>query len=122
QTRITGHVYAVVIPGTEVERREAAMLEVRSQVAIAADQRDRRIVMVFRLNDAVFVDRAELTDRSIHRTDEVGLRERARLGTQRARKKLVECCVAFDIRIRRFRHVDAVMAYEPPDDRRGDAS
>ena len=67
----------------------------------------------------VALDGAELADRTVHRTQQVGLRQRASTGPERAREERVERLVVLEVGIGRLLHVDTVAAHEPADHRGG---
>ena len=64
------HVDAVIVARAQVQRREPSAVEARGQRGIAADQRRGGVVVAFRLQDAIPVDRTELADRAVHRADQ----------------------------------------------------
>lgn len=78
--------------------------------------------MAFGLEDLVLLDLAELADRTIDRTNEIGIGQWACTGTQGTRKEFIKTGVAGDIRIRRFSHVHIVFADEPAYQRSRQAS
>ena len=108
---------AVVVARTEVNRGKTAVLEFVCQLAVAADQGSSGKVVALGLKDLIAPDRTELADRTIHRTNEVGRRQRPRIATQRAGEKFIEAGITCDIRIGRLRHVHAITpdkpAYQP---------
>jgi hypothetical protein len=95
-----------------------AVRERRGERGIATDERGRRVVVALGLEDLVALYRAELTDRAIHRADQLGVRDRPRTGLQRACEELVEARVVRDVGGGRLGHVHAVLADEPADQRR----
>lgn len=118
QAAIAGHVDAMVVARAEVERREAAVLEFCRQLAVAADQGTGRVAVPLGLEDLVAFDRAELADRAVDRTEEVGIAERPGAFAQRTGEEFVETAVGGDVGICRFVHVHAVAPDEPADEAR----
>ena len=57
QRAVARHVDAVVVLRAQVERREAAVVEVRGERCVAADQRRRRVAVALGLQDLVVLDR-----------------------------------------------------------------
>ena len=103
QHAVARHVDAVVVLRAQVERREAAVVEARGELVVAADQRGRRIAVALGLQDLVVLDAAELADRAVDRADQVGVGERPRAFLQRAGEEVVEAAVRGDVAHRRPR-------------------
>ena len=110
-----GHVDAVVVLRAQVQRGEVAVVELRGQRRVAADQRGGAVVVALGLEDLVAADAAELADRAVHRAHQVGLRQRPHAGLQRAREEVVEALVGSDVGFGGLGHVHAVAADEPAD-------
>ncbi len=107
---------AVVVARAEVERGEAAVLELLGQLAVAANQRGRRVAVALGLENLVAVDGTELADGAIDRADEVGIGLRPGAILERPREEFVEALVAGDVRIGCLGHIDVVTTDEPADD------
>ena len=107
---------AVVILGAEVDRGKVAVLKLRRQRRIAADQCCRGIAVALGLENLVFVNRAELADRPINRADQRRLRQRPGAGLEGAGEKVVERQVMGDVGIQRLGHVDLVAGDKAADD------
>ena len=113
QHAVARHVDAVVVLRAEVERGEAAVVELLGERGVAADQRRGRVAVALGLEDLVLLDPAELADRAVDRADQVGVGERPRAFAQGAGEEVVEAGVGGDLRLGRLAHVDAVLAHEP---------
>lgn len=85
---------AVVVARAEVEGGELAILELRRQTAVAADQRGGGVEVALGLEDLVAFDRTELADRAVDRAQVVGLGEGPYAFAQRAGEELIEGRVA----------------------------
>ena len=75
--------------------------------------------MALCLKYLVALNRAKLTDRAVHGTDEIRLGKWSRAVTQRPRKKFIEALITGDIRIRRLGHVDLIARHKPANQARG---
>jgi hypothetical protein len=90
---------AVVVARAQVEVGEAAVLELRGQLGVAADQRGGAELVALGLENLVVLDGAELADAAVDRADVVGVGQRAGIRAQGAGEEFVEGLVAGDVRI-----------------------
>ena len=89
--------------------------ELRSKVSVTPDQRLCAEAMAFGLKDLSILDRAELADPAIDRTD-IGRRcQGSGIWTQGTGKEVVETGIACRIGHLRFSQIDAETPYERPD-------
>lgn len=109
----------MIVPGRQLEFGEGAVAEVGGERRVAADQRGGGEAMPLGLHDMMVADRADLTDRAVERSDEIGGGERAHAGAHRAGEEVVGARVAGEVGGRGFAHVDAVFAREPADEAGG---
>ncbi|MNY28076.1 hypothetical protein D3C86_1620290 [compost metagenome] len=103
---------AVVVPRAQVDGREVAVVELGSELGIAAHQRLGRIMVALGLKDLVTGNGAQLAHGTVYRAHPGRLGQRARIGTQAAREERVERVIAGRIRILGLGHVDVVMRDE----------
>ena len=91
------------------------MAEGGGQSAVATDELCGRESVTFCLHDVMVVDRAELTNRPVNRTDEICICEWSCADPEWPGEEVIEGLVAADIGVGGFRHVDAVLGHEPTD-------
>ena len=110
------HVHAVVVARREVDRHEGAV-SVSCGSAGVGKQFGHRVGAALRLQDAAGLDAADLADASVGgREDRVVVAlGAARPIAQCTGEKRVEARICERIRLRRFRHVDAVRTHHAAD-------
>ena len=109
------HVDAVVIARAQVQRREVAPVEFTGQRGVTAHQRCRRVVVPLGLHQPLTIQRADLADGAIDRTQPPRVGQRAGTGLQRAGEERIEARVLRDVGLGRLGHVHAIAADEPAD-------
>ena len=73
-------------------------------------------MVAFGLENLITFDLAKLAERTVHRANQIGRRQRTCAGFEGPREKIVEGRVAGDVWIGRFGHVHPVFADKPADD------
>src|SRR6185437_13928014 len=116
QFAVQRHVHAVVIARRKVNRREHAVAILFGGARIG-EQLGHRVCAALGLQDAAVPDAADLTDAPIGgRQDRVAVAVGvACVLAQRAGKERIETRIRERVRLRGFRHVDAVRAYHATD-------
>ena len=109
----------MVIPGAQIERGKVAVLKLRSQRRITAQQRGSRIAVALGLKDLALRNRTKLADGAVHRANQRRLRQRPHPGLECAREKVIETAVTGNVGIRCLSHVDLVFADKPANQRGG---
>ena len=99
-----------------------AILKLRRQLRIAAQQGGGGVVVALGLKNLVTFYRAQLTHRPIHRAHHGCIGQGAQAGAQCAREEIVEARVAGDVGLGSLTHVNAVARHESADCGRGHAA
>ena len=115
QTGIAGHVDAVIIARTQIQRGKAPAHELRGLLRVASEQCIDGVVMTLGLKQSIVFNRATLADRTVDRADPVRLSKRPGPFAQGACEEVIEARITGGIRIGRFGHIDTVALHEPSD-------